>query len=120
MKTAAQIANDAKVRLQKDLIARLRRNGPIQIRDTWYHMLHDATLAAEIASYDLGTPQRQCALNKVAFPDYNRDEVNAALEAGATLNDLYRLALGKARIAKDSAGRYLKGKRGLRIVPNIA
>ena len=94
----------------------LRSNGPDQARNTWYHILLDSKLSAEIASYDLRTPQRQSHLTKVAFPDYNRDEVNAALEAGAHLNNLYALARGRAYIPKDSAGRYLKGKKGLKIV----
>ncbi len=94
----------------------LRRNGPGQKRQTWYHILLNAKLSAEIGSYDLGAPQRRSALTKVAFPKANLDDVNAALDAGATLNDLYDIARGRAYIAKDSAGRYLKGKKGLKIV----
>ena len=114
--TAAQINNEAKIRLQKELVARLRRNGLDEARQTWYNILRDQKLSAEIASYDLGAKERQSQLTKVAFPAYNGDDVNAALEAGAHLNNLYAIARGRAHIAKDAAGRYLKGKKGLKIV----
>ena len=112
------MVNDAKVRLQKEVVAILRRSGPDQARNTWYHILLDPTLSTELASYDLDAPPRQSHLTKVAFPDYNRDDVNAALQAGAHLNNLYALACGRSHIAKDSAGRYLQGKKGLKIVSN--
>ena len=116
MKTAAQIANDAKVRLQKEIISILRRGGPIMLSQNLKDIMDDPKLAKELESYDLHTPPRLSYLKKIAFPDYNREDVDAALEAGANLNDLFKIARGRAYIAKDSVGRYLNGKKGLKIM----
>jgi hypothetical protein len=67
-------------------------------------------------TYGLGLRQRQLQLNKIAFPDSNVAEVDAALRAGNNLNRLYELACGRASIAKDSAGHYKFGNSGLKIV----
>jgi hypothetical protein len=45
--------------------------------------------------------------------------VHAALKAGNNLRKLYELACGHASIAKDSAGRYRLGRKGLMIVKQV-
>lgn len=116
MNTLAQIANAAKVRLQKELVARLRAGGWEFRRQTWDQMKRDAKLWEEIENYDLGAPERQSWLNKVSFPDCNHADVDATLEAGNNLLRLYDVARGKARVVKDHAGNYVRGKKGLKIV----
>ena len=116
MKTAAQIANDAKVRIQQDIVARLRTGGNKARHDTWRRIELDHRLWKELASYDLTNRERRAHLNKVSFPAANHTEVDAALKAGNNLNQLYLLACGRASIPKDSAGRLAAGKKGLRIL----
>ncbi len=116
MKTAAQIANDAKVRLQQDIVSRLRAGGFEARHDTWRHFEWDQRLWKELASYDLTGRERRSHLNKVAFPDANHLEVDAALDAGNNLNQLYYLACGRASVTKSAAGGLAAGKKGLRIV----
>jgi hypothetical protein len=86
VKTAAQIANDAKVRLQQDIVRMLRAGGRESRHGTWRNIELDARLWKELATYDLSDPERRSHLNKVAFPDANHDEVDAAVKAGNNLN----------------------------------
>lgn len=58
----------------------------------------------------------QLAINKVAFPDANFVEVDAALKAGNKLRQLYEVASGNALIAQDSRNQYKVAKRGLKII----
>jgi hypothetical protein len=55
-------------------------------------------------------------LNKVAFPDCNLAEVDAALHAGNNLRGLHDLACGHSSLAKDSSGNYKTGGKGLKIL----
>ncbi len=116
VKTAAQIANTAKVRLQQDIVRMLRAAGRYARRDTWYNIEHDEKLLRELGTYDLAEPERRSHLNKVAFPDENHAAVDAALEAGNNLNQIYYLALNRASVPTDSSGRFIPGKKGLKIV----
>ncbi len=116
MKTAAQIANDAKVRLQQQVVAMLKHGGEANTSATWDEIQSDARLWSELATYDLRGKERRSHLNKVAFPDGNSAEVDAALAAGNNLNALYYLALGRASLETDEAGRYVPGKKGLKII----
>lgn len=116
MKTASQIANDAKVRLQKEVVNLLRKGCKDSIPDTWRQIRLTDRLWSELGTYDLRARERRSHLNKVAFPDCNLAEVDAALEAGNNLNRLYDLARGRATLQKDSAGRFVAGKKGLKIV----
>jgi hypothetical protein len=116
MKTAAQIANDAKVRLQQQIVATLRSHGVDARHDTWRHIELDRRLWAELGTYDLAAKERRSHLNKIAFPDCNHADVDAALKAGNNLTRLYDLACGRAYVVKDSSGRYVPGKKGLTIV----
>jgi hypothetical protein len=64
--------------------------------------------------------ERRLKLNKIAFPDVNPSEVDAALRAGNNLNRLYELACGRASITKDSFGHYKMGSKGLKIVKHLS
>jgi uncharacterized protein (DUF433 family) len=117
LKTGAQINSEAKIRLQNELIVRLRKKGKESARTTWAMLELNKKLWAEMESYDLIAKERQAHLTKVAFPDVNNEDVDAALKAGNNLNALYDLARGRAYIAKDVRGKYLKGNKGhLKIV----
>ena len=116
MKTAAQIANDAKVRLQQDIVRMLRASGKDARHDTWRNIELDKRLWNELGTYDLADRERRSHLNKVAFPDANHAEVDAALKAGNNLNQIYNLACGRASVPKTSSGGFVAGKKGLKIV----
>lgn len=116
MKTASQIANDAKVRLQQHVVAALRTAGYERRNDTWRHIELDLRLWAELETYDLAAKERRSHLNRVAFPDFNHADVDAALRAGNNLTKLYDIARGRAQVAKSSTGNYVSGKKGLKIV----
>ena len=83
---------------------------------TWIRLRLNARLWKRIVTYGLVLRERQWQLNKIAFPDANAADVDAALRAGNNVNRLYELACGRASIAKDSAGHYRMGRRGLVIV----
>src|ERR1700681_3936301 len=117
MKTAAEIANHPKARLHQNLVEILRASGSAKGADqTWIRLRLNARLWKRIVTYRLGLRERQWQLNKIAFPDSNAAEVDAALKAGNNLNRLYELACGRASIAKDSAGDYKVGAKGLKII----
>ena len=117
MKTATEIANHPKARLHRELVARLRDSGSVYgAEETWGRLRLNARLWKRIVTYGLALPERQSQLNKIAFPDCNLAEVDAALEAGNNLNRLYELACGRASVASDSTGRYKLGSKGLKII----
>lgn len=117
MKTAAEIANHPKARLHQSLIAMLRASGSVEgAKQTWVRLRLNARLWKRIVTYGLGLHERQLQLNKIAFPDANAVEVDTALRAGNNLNRLYELACGRASIARDSAGHFKVGAKGLKIV----
>jgi hypothetical protein len=120
MKTPAEIANHPKARLHRDLVAMLRASGSVQgAEQTWVRLRLQARFWKRIVTYGLGLRERQLQLNKVAFPEANATEVDAALKAGNNLRKLYELACGSASIAKDSDGRYRLGRKGLMIVMQV-
>src|SRR5437762_11967646 len=97
MKTPAEIANHPKARLHQDLIARLRTTGSVDgAEQTWVRLRLNARLWKQIVVYGLASHERQLQLNKIAFPDANAAEVDAALRAGNNLNRLCQLACGRA------------------------
>jgi hypothetical protein len=117
MKTATEIANHPKARLHRELVARLRNSGSVHgAEKTWGRLRFNARLWKRIVTYGLALRERQSKLNKIAFPDCNLAEVDAALRAGSNLNRLYELACGRASVASDSTGRYKLGSRGLKII----
>lgn len=82
----------------------------------WARLQLNSRLWKKIVTYGLGFTERQTQLNKIAFPDFNTAEVDAALRAGNNLSRLYELACGRASIAKDLDGHYKTGGKGLKIV----
>jgi hypothetical protein len=117
MKTPAEIANHPKARLHRELVETLRASGSMKgAEQTWIRLRLNARLWKRIVTYGLGLRERQLQLNKIAFPDANAAEVDAALQAGNNLNRLHELACGRASIVRDSAGHYNIGSRGLKII----
>ena len=117
MKTAAEIANHPKARLHGELVTLLRRKGSIKgAEQEWVCLRLNHRRWKKIEAYGFGVPKRQFQLNKVAFPDCNFVEVDAALRAGNKLHQLHELACGRASIGMDSAGQYRWGNRGLKII----
>ena len=117
MKTATEIADHPKARLHREIVARLRDSGSVYgAEKTWDRLRLNPRLWKRIVTYGLALPPRQSQLNKIAFPDSNAVEVDAALKAGNNLNRLYELACGQASIAKDQAGHYKLGGKGLKII----
>jgi hypothetical protein len=120
MKTPAEIANHPKARLHQQLVATLRASGSVKgAEQTWIRLRLNPRLWKRIVIYGLSLRERQLQLNKIAFPDFNAVEVDAALRAGNSLNRLYELACGRASVAKDSAGRYKIGGKGLKIIKRV-
>jgi hypothetical protein len=117
MKTAAEIAHHPKARMHRELVATLRASGSVEgAKQTWVRLRLNTRFWKRIVTYGLGLRERQLQLNKIAFPDSNVAEVDAALRAGNNLNRLYELACGRASIARDSAGHFKVGAKGLKIV----
>ena len=117
MKPAAEIAHHPKARLHRELVEMLRASGSMKgAEQTWIRIRLNPRLWKRIVIYGLGLGERQLQLNKIAFPDANDREVDAALRAGNNLNRLYELACGRASIARDSAGHYKVGAKGLKIM----
>ena len=117
MKTPAEIANHPKAQLHREIVARLRVFGSIEgARLSWNQFRLNPRLWKRIVTFGLAAPESQAKLNKIAFPDFNLAEVDAALRAGNNLNRLNELACGRASIAKDSTGHYKIGTKGLKIV----
>jgi hypothetical protein len=117
MKTAAEIANHPKARLHQSLVAMLRASGSVEgAEQTWDRFRLNTRLWKRIVTYGLGLRDRQLQLNKIAFPDANTAEVDAAVQAGNSLSRLHDLACGRGSIARDSAGHFKVGAKGLKIV----
>jgi hypothetical protein len=117
MKTATEIANHPKARLHRELIETLRTSGSMKGAElTWRRLRLNPRLWKRIVTYGLDLPKRQAKLNKIAFPDSNLAEVDAALKAGNNLNRLYELACGRASVAMDSTGHYKIGAKGLKVI----
>jgi hypothetical protein len=117
MKTAAEIANHPKARLYRELVATLRASGSVKgAEQTWIRLRLNARLWRRIVTYGLAVQEKQSQLNKIAFPEFNIAEVDAALKAGNNLSRLYELACGRASIAKDAARDYKIGAKGLKII----
>ena len=117
MKTATEIANHPKACLHRELVERLRASGSAKgAAQSWIRFQLNPRLWKRIVTYGLGLPEQQVKLNKIAFPDSNLAEVDAALKAGNNLNRLYELARGRASIARDAAGQYKIGAKGLKVI----
>jgi hypothetical protein len=116
MKTAAEIANHPKACLHRELVARLRDSGSIYgAQKMWERLRQNERLWKRIVTYGLASPERQSQLTRVAFPDCNLAEVDAALDAGNSLRGLHNLACGRSSLAKTPGGVYKQGGKGLKI-----
>jgi hypothetical protein len=116
MKTAAQIASHPKARLHREVVARLRDSGSVSgVHKTWDRLRLNARLWKRIVTYGLASPERQLQLTKIAFPDCNFAEVEAALEAGNNLRGLHDLARGKSSLVRSPSGRFKQGGKGLKM-----
>jgi hypothetical protein len=117
MKTAAEVASHPKARLYRELVVLLRAKGSVGGAElAWRQMRLNPRLWNRLLNYGFGNRERQLQLNMVAFPEYNRAEVDAALDAGNNLRDLYDLACGRASIARDADGYHKLGRKGLKII----
>jgi hypothetical protein len=81
----------------------------------WDRLRLNPRLWKRIVTYGLTSPERQSQLTKVAFPDCNLAEVDAALAAGNNLRGLYDLASGRSSLARSSSGLYKQGGKGLKV-----
>jgi hypothetical protein len=96
----------------------LRATGSIEgAEQFWRRMDFNKPFGKKLACYGFAKRARQLLINKVAFPDLNFIEVDAALKAGNKLWQLYQLASGCASIARDSNDQYKPANKGLKIVP---
>jgi hypothetical protein len=117
MKTLEEIANHPKVRLHRELVARLRASGSLDgAESVWTRLRLNRRLWKRVRTYGLDCADQQVQLTKIAFPGCNWTEVDAALRAGNKLWGICELALGNASVARDSAGRYKIGAKGLKII----
>jgi hypothetical protein len=117
MKTAIQIAGHPKARLHREIVERLRAFRSVEgAKQAWLRFRENPRLWKRIVTYGLAAPERQAKLNRIAFPETNFAQVDAALKAGNNLNRIHELALGLASIATDSAGHSKMGRSGLKIV----
>jgi hypothetical protein len=92
MKTPAEVPSHPKARLHQNLVATLRASGSVKgAEQTWSRLRLNARLWKRVVTHGLGLRERQLQLNKIAFPDANAAEVDAALRAGNNLNRLCRL-----------------------------
>jgi hypothetical protein len=117
MKTRAEIADHPKARLQRELVAQLRAAGSIKgARGVWSRIQRDQRLRHRAVKFGFAVAERQEQLNKIAFPDDNWIEVDAALRAGNKLFAIYQLASGHALIARDGGGLFKFGRKGLKVI----
>jgi hypothetical protein len=117
MSTAAPVARNRAICLQQELVVILRGTGSIRgAEQFWRHVDFTKGLGRKLACYGFAERDRQFLINKVAFPDVNLHEVDAALKAGNGLLQLHELASGRAFIARDSNNQYKAAKKGLKII----
>jgi hypothetical protein len=117
MNTVASVTKNRAVRLQQELVEKLRATGSIEgAEQFWRRMDFNKPFGKKLACYGFAKRTRQLLIAKVAFPDLNFIEVDAALKAGNKLWQLYQLASGCASIARDSNDRYKPSNKSLKIV----
>jgi hypothetical protein len=117
MNTFASVAKNRAIRLQQELVVILRETGSVEGAKLFWHRIDFRKgFGRKLACYGFAKRERQLLINKVAFPDVNFVEVDAALKAGNRLRQLYDLASGRASIARDSNDRYKPANKGLKVV----
>jgi hypothetical protein len=120
MRTIASAAKNRAIRLQQELVAMLRETGSIGgAEQFWRGIDFTKGFGRKLACYGFEKGDRQSLINKVAFPDVNFYDVDAALEAGNRLVQLYELASGRASIARDANNQYRAARKGLKIITLI-
>ena len=118
MRMVASVAKNRGIRLQQELVALLRDTGSIEgAKLFWRSVDFTKGFGRKLAYYGFANCQRQSLINKVAFPDVNFVEVDAALKAGKKLRQLYGLASGRLSIARDSNEQYKQSSKGLKLIP---
>jgi hypothetical protein len=118
MNASSPVAQDRTVRLRQELVLRLRETGSIEgATKFWRNLDFKSAFGKELAAHGFEGRWQQGRINKVAFPDVNFVEVEAALSAGNNLRQIYKLAVGTAAIARDSNNRYQPREKRLKIVP---
>jgi hypothetical protein len=116
MKTAAEVASHPMAHLHRELVALLRSKGSAALTVVaWREIRSRRRLWERVVHFGLDRAERRSQLNRVAFPEHNHPEVEAALAAGNSLRLLAALASGRAWIPRDEQGNYRRGRRGLRI-----
>ncbi|HEU5239973.1 MAG TPA: hypothetical protein VFU37_22765 [Pyrinomonadaceae bacterium] len=99
MRTVPSVAKNRTVRLQQKLVELLRDTGSIEgAKLFWHRVDFRKGFGRRLACYGFTKCERQLLINKVAFPDVNFVEVNAALKAGKKLRQLYGLASGRVSL----------------------
>lgn len=117
MSTTAPLTKNRAIRLQQELVALLREKGSIEgAEQFWRRIDFTNGFGRKLACYGFDKSDRQLLINKVAFPDLNLNEVDAALKAGNKLKQLHALASGRALIARNANGRYKSAGKGLKII----
>lgn len=117
MKSPDAVANHPMACLQRELVSRLRTGGSMEgVERTWALLRLNPRLWKRVTTYGLDRPDRQLQLKRIAFPGFNWPEVDAPLRAGNKLPRIYELARGSASIARDAAGHYKIGAKGLKFM----
>lgn len=117
MRRIARPAKNQAIRLQQELVGLLRETGSIEGAEQFWHRTDFKNgYGRKLACYGFESRTRQSLINKVAFPDLNLCEVDAALKAGNRLLHLYELASGRASIARDANNQYKTARTGLKII----
>jgi hypothetical protein len=82
MKTPAQKAAHPRADLQREIVRRLRDYGTVEgAEQAWTALKLNRRLWIKMVTYGLTRPEQQGRLNKIAFPDCNWIEVDAAFAA---------------------------------------
>jgi hypothetical protein len=95
----------------------LRATGSIEGAKRFLHRIDFAKgFGRKLARYGFARAERQALINRVAFPEVNAAEVEAALAAGNKLTELYEIACGHASIARNANDQHQCGRKGLKVV----
>jgi len=117
MNTTAPLAKNRAVRLQQELVPMLRATGSFEGAERFWRRIDFAKgFGRKLACYGFDRADRQAQINRVAFPEVNATEVDAALAAGNRLAQLYQIACGRALIARNADDEYQRGRKGLKVV----
>ncbi|HJT45198.1 MAG TPA: hypothetical protein VJ721_02900 [Chthoniobacterales bacterium] len=117
MNTTAPLAKNRAIRLQQELVPILRATGSFEgAKQFWRRIDFAKGFGRKLACYGFDRVDHQALINRVAFPEVNATEVEAALAAGNKLTQLYQIACGHALIARDANDQYQHGRKGLKVL----